>query len=118
MQRIVAVFVGSMFLVTVLAAPALAADRPDTPSPAPAAASSAVVKYDFSAKAAGLDRIAPEPTTPTSGRAIKAPAATAARSPQSTGKSFWKTPWPWVIAAAAVVIVVVAANKEGGLGGY
>ena len=44
-------------------------------------------------------------------------AAPAARAKASGGKSFWKTPWPYVIGVGVVVSVVVAKHN-GGLGGY
>jgi len=42
---------------------------------------------------------------------------TRTRSVQS-GKSFWHTPWPYVIFGAAAVVVIVAANKGSSGGGY
>jgi len=46
-------------------------------------------------------------------------------SPQEAKKSFWKSPWPYLIAGAVVVAVVVAARASGssagtssGSGGY
>ena len=47
-------------------------------------------------------------------------APTAARTrTAAAGKSFWHTPWPYVIFGAAAVVVIVAANKGGtGGGGY
>ena len=43
--------------------------------------------------------------------ASSTPARTPA--PRQNGKSFWKTPWPYVIIGAVVVVAVVAAS-----GGY
>ena len=43
---------------------------------------------------------------------------TRTRAVQS-GKSFWHTPWPYVIFGAAAVVVIVATNKgSSGGGGY
>jgi Na+/H+ antiporter NhaD/arsenite permease-like protein len=37
----------------------------------------------------------------------------------ASGKSFWHTPWPYVIFGAAAAVIIVAANKGGsGTGGY
>ena len=37
----------------------------------------------------------------------------------AAGKSFWHTPWPYVIFGAAAVVVVVATHKgSSGTGGY
>ena len=37
----------------------------------------------------------------------------------ATGKSFWHTPWPYVIFGAAAAVIIVAANKGStGTGGY
>jgi Na+/H+ antiporter NhaD/arsenite permease-like protein len=35
----------------------------------------------------------------------------------AAGKSFWHTPWPYVIFGAAAVVVIVAGNKGGTSGG-
>ena len=45
--------------------------------------------------------------------------ATVTRTRAASGKSFWHTPWPYVIFGAAAVVVIVAANKGGtSSGGY
>ena len=40
-------------------------------------------------------------------------AAPSTPAPAQNGRSFWKTPWPYVIIGAAVVVAVIAAK-----GGY
>lgn len=35
----------------------------------------------------------------------------------ASGKSFWHTPWPYVIFGAAAAVIIVAANKGGTSGG-
>ena len=105
MKRVVSFVV----VVTLLAAsPALAAG-PDSNPPGPSLARAPVtMKYDFSAKAAGLDRM---PTAP-----ARQGATSPAPAQPTEKKSFWKTPWPYVIGGAAVIaLVVVSQNTEGGL---
>ena len=57
---------------------------------------------------------APAPATKVTLTRLPSRTATPAAIPQG-GRSFWKSPWPYVIAGAAVVIVVVAKNTEGGI---
>jgi hypothetical protein len=82
-------------LLCAIAVPALAADRPD-----------------FSAKAAGLDQMVQK-----QGRAdVRREATSPAKTPAQQKKSFWKTPWPYVIGGGAIVAIVLIANKkEGGI---
>jgi hypothetical protein len=90
--------------------PAFAAG-PDAQSPAAAPpAAAATPRYDFSARSAGIDQMVKATTRPDVRRA--APAAA-----QATGnKSFWKTPWPYVIGGGVVAaLVVISQTKEGGL---
>ena len=61
-------------------------------------------KFDFSAKAAGIEALvksAPRPARQT-----------------TTKKSFWKTPWPYVIIGGAVAAGVIIASKNGDGGIY
>ena len=100
--------------------PAFAAG-PDSTSPgSPLAAAPVAIKYDFSAKAAGIDHKAQTPARQTLLRtALPAPpqAAQTTQATQATqGKSIWRTPWPYLIAGGAVVaLVLISENKEGGL---
>ena len=98
------VLVLSAVLCVLGATPALAAGGP---GPAPR-------KYDFTAKAAGLDRIGQDQA-----RGVLTRESLGARSaPQGSTqkKSFWKTPWPYLIGAGAIVaVVVVSRSKDGGL---
>lgn len=77
-------------------------------------------RFDFSARAAGV--VTDVSTLVEHGRApipAPRPAVNAdTRSPlprQEPKKSFWRTPWPYVIAGAVVVGVVVASRGEGGI---
>lgn len=72
-------------------------------SPALAAGGPGPVKYDFSAKAAGLDQIGRDQVK----FVVAAPKGSAQK------KSFWKSPWPYVIGGALLVVVVVARGKDG-----
>ncbi len=107
------VMVFVVLVTLVVASPAFAAGNESSAAPAP----STVTTHDFSARAAGLDRLARE----TEGKKddARAPAARAgapAPAQAAGGKSIWKTPWPYVIAAAVVVAVVaVGQNSEGGI---
>lgn len=103
------------------AALALAATPAFAQSFAPAPASRDAgngARVDLSARAAGLDKmIEKDARTSTNGDAARA--ADEKKAPQSTKRSFWKTPWPYVIAGAIIVIAVVASNGGvGGGGGY
>ena len=44
-------------------------------------------------------------------------AAPSTPAPAQNGRSFWKTPWPYVIIGAAVVVGVIAAKGGYGNGG-
>jgi len=108
MKRVVLFVVLVMWLAVT---PAFAAG-PEAKSPAPVPpAAPATIKYDFSARSAGIVEMAQTSKRPDLRRA--APAALV----QATGnKSFWKTPWPYVIGGGVVVmLVVISQTKEGGL---
>ncbi len=98
-------------LVTWLGArPAFAAGaEAKSPAPVPPAAP-ATIEYDFSARSAGIAEMAKTSKRPDLRRA--APVAA-----QATGsRSFWKTPWPYVIGGGVVaMLVVISQTKEGGL---
>ena len=50
---------------------------------------------------------------------LTATAAVTRTRAAASGKSFWHTPWPYVIFGAAAVVIIVAANKGGtSTGGY
>jgi hypothetical protein len=107
MKRVV-VFV--VFVTWLGVTPAFAAG-PDAQSPAAGpTAAPATLRYDFSARSAGIDQMVQTTKRPDMRRA--APAAA-----QATGKkSFWKTPWPYVIGGGVVAaLVVISQTKEGGL---
>jgi hypothetical protein len=69
-------------------------------------------RFDFSAKAAGIEAMVKADS------ARPSLAAVPARAPQAntTKKSFWKTPWPYVIAAGVVVAGVLIATSGDGNG--
>jgi hypothetical protein len=64
---------------------------------------------DFSSSAAGIDRMAaaaaPRDTAPTAARRTS-PAQS------SGGRSFWKTPWPYVIIGGVAAAVIIASAKS------
>jgi hypothetical protein len=70
-------------------------------------------KFDFSARAAGIEALVKADV----GRPSLA--TSLARAPQatSTKKSFWKTPWPYVI-AGGLVVAGVLIGKSGDGNGY
>ena len=102
MVRAVALFVA---VTLFLASPAFAQSFKSTPS----ASQQASPRIDLSAKAAGIETMAAAPDT------MKKPAAanaTAARS--QIKKSFWRSPWPYVIGVAVIAIVAIAYSGDGG----
>jgi len=48
-------------------------------------------------------------------RPIAAVPAPAARAQTAGKRSFWKSPWPYVIVGAVAVIAIVATSSEGGI---
>jgi hypothetical protein len=77
----------------------------------PAAPSRQAVRPDFSSTAAGIDRMAA-----IAPRDAAKPAARRSGTAQSSGgRSFWKTPWPYVIIGGVAAIVIIASNSEDGL---
>lgn len=60
--------------------------------------------FDFSAKAAGIGAIVKSSPRPV-------------RQATTTKKSFWKTPWPYVIIGGAVAagVIIAAASGDGSL---
>jgi hypothetical protein len=68
-------------------------------------------RFDFSARAAGIEALVK------ADQARPLLAAVPARAPQgtTTKKSFWKTPWPYVIigGAAAIAGIVIATSGNG-----
>jgi hypothetical protein len=102
MVRVVALFVA---VTLVFASPALAQSFKSTSSHAQPPAT----RIDLSARAAGIDTMAAAPHTITK-RAVTAAAGT----PTQVKKSFWKTPWPYVIGVAVIAIVAIAYSGDGG----
>lgn len=113
MTRIPAVALAATF---VFASPAFAQS---TPAPArPAAARPATVtppataRADFSARAAGIEKLAAaRPQSDT----IRAAATAQNAQPDPARRSFWKTPWPYVIIAGVVAGVLIAGGDGDGL---
>ena len=102
MVRVVALF---MAVTLFLASPAFAQSFKSTPSQAQPLAA----RIDLSAKAAGID------TMIVASDAARKPAAAAATAPRTqVKKSFWKTPWPYVIGISIIAIVAIAYNGDGG----
>ena len=101
MVRVVALFVA---VTLFLASPAFAQSFKSTSSHAQPPSA----RIDLSARAAGIDTMAAAPD------AVKKPAATAAAPRTQIKKSFWKTPWPYVIGVAVIAIVAIAYSGDGG----
>ena len=70
-------------------------------------------KFDFSARAAGIEAMVKADV------ARPSLAVVPARAPQATTtkKSFWKSPWPYLITAGVVVAGVLIATSGDGNGG-
>jgi hypothetical protein len=97
--------------ITVLFASPGFAQSPSAP-PTAAAKPPAVARTDFSARAAGIDKMTAARTRPEN-----APAPRPAQNGQqgTGGRSFWKTPWPYVIIAGVAATVLIAAGDGDGL---
>jgi hypothetical protein len=101
MVRVVALFVA---VTLFLASPAFAQSFKSTSSHAQPPSA----RIDLSAKAAGIDTMATAPD------AVKKPAAASAAGTRAQiKKSFWKTPWPYVIGVAVIAIVAIAYSGDG-----
>lgn len=113
MKRISAGIVVLCFLTV---SSGLAQGRQPSEPASPATGKATGVTYDFSAKAAGIDRIAAEKAAP----GTRESAARTTRAPKSSAasNSFWHSPWPYVIIACAVVAGVIVASKSGDGTGY
>ncbi len=72
---------------------------------------------DFSAAAAGVELMAAADVRPTPD-AIRTPNAESRAPRQNSSRSFWRSPWPWVIGGGAVVVVLVASRSKGEAGVY
>ena len=101
MVRVVALFVA---VTLVLASPAFAQSFKTTSSHAQPAAA----RIDLSAKAAGID------TMVTASDAVTKPVAAKAGTPAQVKKSFWKSPWPYIIGVSVIAIVAIAYSGDGG----
>jgi hypothetical protein len=103
MKRLIAI---AAVLSVAGSAPVLAAGGPGAPTAAPPPAGTSVaVKPDFSARAAGIDRLAASHAAPAARRG----APPAAPAPRSMG-SFVRSPWPYVIGGAAIGIYFLARS--------
>ena len=101
MVRVVALFVA---VTLFLASPAFAQSFKSTSSHAQPQAA----RIDLSAKAAGIDAMV------IASHDVKKSAAPAAGTPAQVKKSFWKTPWPYVIGVSIIAIVAIAYSGDGG----
>ena len=97
MTRVVALAAAMVFLA---ATPGFAQAPPQ------AAPVSAKSRIDFSPRAAGID-------TMSATQARRDDARRAPRAPQSQGRSFWKTPWPYVIIGGVVAAGIIIASGDG-----
>jgi len=109
MTRVIATTVAALFLLTssgFAQATRLSTDR---------SATQPAGQRDFSAKAAGIDTMAAAHARATVKKDSRTEGAI-----QSNGKrSFWKTPWPYVIAGVVVAGAIIIASNSGGSGsGY
>jgi hypothetical protein len=93
-----------VFSLSLGVAPAFAAAEPDSQA-----------KFDFSAKAAGIEALVKAEKADLS-RPSRALVPARARQANPTKKSFWKSPWPYVIAAGVVIAGVLIATSGDGSG--
>ncbi|HUF47246.1 MAG TPA: hypothetical protein VMM93_05460 [Vicinamibacterales bacterium] len=101
MKRVFALATAALLFATAPALAQTASDRAHN-RVAPAAAS----RVDFSPRAAGIDAMAAAPERKADKRET--------RTAQNTqGRSFWKTPWPYVIIAGVVTAGVLIAGGAG-----
>jgi len=101
MVRVVALFVA---VTLVLASPAFAQSFKSTSSHAQPPSA----RIDLSARAAGIDTMAAAPDAVT-----KATVAAAAGTRTQIKKSFWKSPWPYIIGISVIAIVAIAYSGDG-----
>jgi len=101
MVRVVALFVA---VTLFLASPAFAQSFNSTSSHAQPPSA----RIDLSARAAGIDTMAAAPHEVT-----KAAVAAAAAPRTQVKKSFWKTPWPYIIGVSVIAIVAIAYSGDG-----
>ena len=92
MKRLVTGTLVVVFALSFGATRAFAAGEPDSKP-----------KFDFSARAAGIEAMVKSAPMP-------------ARQATTTKKSFWKTPWPYVIAGGAIIAGVLIAKGGDGNG--
>ena len=108
MKRLVTGTLVVVFALSFGAARAVAAAEPDSKP-----------KFDFSAKAAGIEALVKAEKADLSRPSI---ALVPARARQATPakKSFWKSPWPYVIAGAVIAGVIIATKgyDDSPSGGY
>ena len=101
MVRVVALFVA---VTLFLASPAFAQSFKSTSSHTQPPSA----RIDLSARAAGIDAMTAAPD------AVKKAAVAPAAAPRTQiKKSFWKTPWPYIIGVAVIAIVAVAYSGDG-----
>ena len=101
MKRSVSVL--AVFGLLASASPVFAAGGPESQAP----------RYDFSAKAAGIEAMVRAETL-----RERTLLTLPARAPQATTakKSFWKTPWPYLIAGGAIAAGLLIAYSGDGNG--
>ena len=104
MKRLVTGTLVVVFALSFGAARAVAAAEPDSKP-----------KFDFSAKAAGIEALVKAEKAGLS-RPSLALVPARARQANPAKKSFWKSPWPYVIAAGVVVAGVLIATSGDGSG--
>ena len=90
MKRLMTGLLVPVLLLSFGAVPAFAAGEPQSKP-----------TYDFSAKAAGIAAMVKSAPMPP-------------RQANPTKKSFWKTPWPYLIIGGAVAAGVIIASKSDG----
>jgi hypothetical protein len=102
MKRALALAVAATF---VCASPGFAQSTLPASAPAPAAVT-VVGRVDLSARAAGIESMAAARARKGDARAVRAAQGT-------QGRSFWKSPWPYVIIAGVVTAGVLIASGDG-----
>ena len=106
---------GIVLVVSILGATPAFAAGPD-PSPSSAAAPKSLT-FNSLVKSAGLDQIVADQSKSMARRDLFA--TTVAPRAAKQKKSFWKTPWPYVIAGGVIAAgLIIAYSGDGSGNGY
>ena len=114
MKRVV---IGALLLSLLGVSPAFAAGSGTSFSSGPSA-STKTVTFNSLVKSAGLDRIVADQSRAMARRSLFAGSLAPVRASQQK-KSFWKTPWPYVIAGGVIAAgLIIAYSGDGSGNGY